>query len=77
MLRKEAISFLNEIATTYSGLLGDLAHISLHMAAGDTRVIIKSKLDFEQKSALLEVLKDKSFTVADISSDFETMLIIS
>ena len=76
MLRNAAIALLNEITTTYPELLASASHLSLQFSDGDTRLIVKSSIDFEQKSALLGILKGKGLKVIDLPSDFGTMLVI-
>jgi hypothetical protein len=80
MIRNAAISLLYELTTTYNELLTDTTQINLHLIDGETRVIIRSWLDFEQKNALLAFLSKKGLKVVDASSDsgaFECVLIIS
>jgi hypothetical protein len=79
MIRNAAISLLYELTTTYRELLTDTTQISLHVSEGDTRVIMKSSLDFEQKAALLAFLNNKGLKVIDASDSgaFERILIIS
>jgi hypothetical protein len=78
MIRNAAISLLYELTTTYNELLTDTTQINLHLIDGDTRVIIRSRLDFEQKNALLAVLSKKGLKVVDTSDSdtFESILII-
>jgi hypothetical protein len=76
LLRDRAIRLLNEITTTYPELLASVSHISLQLSEGDTRLIIKSRVDFEQKSALLSIFSDKGLKVVDCPSDFDTVLVI-
>ncbi len=76
MLRNHALTLLHEIATTYSELLDGATHISLQMSEGDTRLIIKSRLDFSQKSALLDILSNKGLKVVDCPSDYGTVLVV-
>jgi hypothetical protein len=75
LLRLAAIQLLNEITITYPDLLACTTHISLQLSEGDTRLIIKGRLDFEQKTALLGVLSNKGLKVVDCPSD-ETVLVI-
>jgi hypothetical protein len=79
MIRDAAISLLYELTTTYRELLADTTQISLHLTEGDTRVIIRSRLDFEQKTVLLAFLSNKGLKVIDASDSdtFESVLIIS
>jgi hypothetical protein len=78
MIRNAAISLLYELTTTYNELLTDTTQINLHLIDGETRVIIRSRLDFEQKNALLAVLSKKGLKVVDTSDSdtFESVLII-
>ncbi len=79
MIRNAAISLLYELTTTYREFLTDTTQISLHVTEGDTRVIMKSSLDFEQKAALIAFLSNKGLKVIDASDStaFESVLIIS
>jgi hypothetical protein len=65
MLRITAIQLLNELTTVYPELIETSTHISLQLSEGDTRIIMMSKLDFEQKIALLGILRGKGLTVVD------------
>ncbi len=78
MIRNAAISLLYELTTTYRELLTDTTQVNLHLTEGDTRVIIRSRLDFEQKTLLLTFLSNKGLKVIDSSdsSTFESVLII-
>jgi hypothetical protein len=78
MIRNAAISLLYELTTTYNELLTDTTQINLHLIDGETRVIIRSRLDFEQKNALLAILSKKGLKVVDTSDSntFESVLII-
>jgi hypothetical protein len=76
MLRREAITLLHEIATTCSELLDNVTQVSLQMSEGDTKLILKSRLDFAQKTALLDVLSNKGLKVIDCSSDCGTVLVM-
>lgn len=76
LLRNTAIILLNEITTNYPELLASASHISLQLSEGDTRLIIKSTVDFEQKTALLRIFRDKGLKVVDCPSDYDTMLMI-
>jgi hypothetical protein len=78
MIRNAAVSLLNELTTMYPELLAGTTQISLHLSEGDTRVIIRSRLDFEQKTALLGILSNKGLNVVDASesSAFDSILII-
>jgi hypothetical protein len=76
VLRNTAITLLNEITTTYPELLASASHISLQLSEGDTRLIIKSPLDFEQKTALLNIFRDKGLKVMDLPSEFDTIFVI-
>ncbi len=76
MLRNQAIILLNEITSTYPELLASATHMSLQLSEGDTRLIIKGRLDFEQKTALLSILSNKGLKVVDCPSDFGTTLVI-
>lgn len=69
MLRNEALSLLNEIVTTYPELLDSCTHMSLNLQEGDTRLIIKSAFDFEQRNALMGIIKGKGFKVVECSRD--------
>jgi hypothetical protein len=68
MLRNQAVTLLHEITTVYPELLACSTHISLQLSEGDTRLIIKSDLDFEQKTALEKVIASKGFKVVDCSA---------
>lgn len=78
LIRNAAISLLTELTTVYPEMLAGTTQISLHLSEGDTRVIIRSRLDFEQKTALLGILSNKGLKVVDISdsSAFDSVLII-
>ncbi len=76
MLRSQAITLLNEITSVYPGLLAGTTHISLHLSENDTRVVIRSELDFEQRDALLSILKNKGFKVVPFCSGFSNVLVI-
>ena len=76
MLRNTAIALLNEITGKYPDLLARTTQISLQMEHGDTRMMIKSRFDFDQKTALLRILKDKGLKVIDSSRDHESLWII-
>lgn len=68
---------LNEIATTYPELLASTSHISLQLSEGDTRMILKSRMDFEQKTALLGILSGKGLKVVDCpNDDYVSVLVI-
>ena len=77
MLRFAAIQLLNELTTVYPELIQTATHISLQLIEGDTRVMIKSQLDFEQKTALLGILNGKGLKVIDCPSNgFDSVLVI-
>ncbi len=76
LLRNQAISLLHEITTTYPDLLASATHISLQLSEGDTRLILKSRIDFEQKTALLSVFSGKGLKVIDCPSEFGTVLVV-
>ena len=77
MLRLTAIQLLNELTTNYPELLQTATHISLQLSEGDTRLMIKSRLDFEEKTALLGILSGKGLKVVDCPSDgFDSVLVI-
>ncbi len=77
LLRNVAVQLLNEITTTYPELLASASHISLQLSEGDTRLIIKSNVDFEQKCALLDILSGKGLKVVDCgTTDHGTVFVI-
>jgi hypothetical protein len=52
MLRPEALDLLNELTTT-SDILHSATHINLYLAKdGQTRMIVHTELDFEQRELL-------------------------
>lgn len=76
ILRTEAITLLHEIVTSYAELLNEATHISLQMSGEDTRLILKSRLDFAQKKALIDILRNRGWKVVDCASGFETVLVV-
>jgi hypothetical protein len=76
VLRAQAIALLYEITSTYPELLDSTYHISLNLYEGDTRMIIKSKMDFEQKTALLSILSGKGLKVVDCPNDDYTSVLL-
>ncbi len=76
MLRNNAIALLHEISSTYSELLDGATHISLQLSEGDTKMIVKSRMDFVQKTELLSLLSGKGLKVIDCPSDFGIVLVV-
>jgi hypothetical protein len=77
MLRNSAIQLLNELTTVYPELIQTATHISLQVSEGDTRLMLKSNLDFEQKTALKGILSGKGLKIVDCpSNNYETILMI-
>ena len=68
MLRNMAVALLYEITTVYPEVLASSTHISLQLSEGDTRLIIKSSLDFEQKTILERIIADKGYKIVDCSN---------
>jgi len=77
MLRLAAIQLLNELTTVYPELLQTATQINLQLSEGDTKIMLKSNLDFEQKTALKGILSGKGLKVVDCpSNNYETILMI-
>jgi hypothetical protein len=77
MLRLAAIQLLNELTTVYPELLQTATQINLQLSDGDTKIMLKSNLDFEQKTALKSILSGKGLKVVDCpSNNYETILMI-
>ena len=77
MLRLAAIQLLNELTTVYPELLQTATQINLQLSEGDTKIMLKSNLDFEQKTALKGILSGKGLKVVDCqNNNYETILMI-